>query len=365
MSTTVNQGNTSDTYVSQAKRSGVQSAVKVNHRMLIDKILARYSSDFVVCRELIQNADDARATSFSFEFICEPTGSRRETLHNSNITEIRAVNNGAVFEETDWIRVASIAEGNTNIESVGQFGVGFFSVFSFAEEPIIVSGKQFMVFTWQNDDSLTTYRCALPAAQHSHLTSIILKVRSKYILNTEKTFAERETELYSQSVTNDKTVATGKAGVIPTIVLSQIKAYFTKGKYNLIYSNHPILCEISSIFLYIVLSFTSNINEVSIKINGSTIFQVNKKKQQIVSLNSATSTFEINSISNMLRLDTFEQTEQTFSIANGPSITMIHINVEATVHIDEEFHSQIRRILKKDFPPTIRIQLLHAPNNVS
>jgi hypothetical protein len=44
---------------------------------------------------------------------------------------------------------------------------------------------------------------------------------------------------------------------------------------------------------------------------------------------------------------------------------MIHINVEATVHIDEEFHSQIRRILKKDFPPTIRIQLLHAPNNVS
>ena len=50
-------------------------------------------------------------------------------FHNKTITEIRAINNGLVFNETDWKRVAAIAEGNTNVESVGQFGVGFFFCF--------------------------------------------------------------------------------------------------------------------------------------------------------------------------------------------------------------------------------------------
>ncbi|CAF3988385.1 unnamed protein product [Rotaria sp. Silwood1] len=219
----------SNNLLSRAKLHGSEFVVKVNHRMLIEKILARYSSDFVVCRELIQNADDAKATSFCFELSCESNGSRRGTLHNSIVTEIRAVNNGAIFSETDWERVASIAEGNTNIESVGQFGVGFFSVFSFSEEPIIKSGKQYMAFTWRND-SLTTYRCELPSAEHSNLTSINLKMRSKYVLNTEKTLTDRDNELYSQSATNEKKTSATKIGAIPTINLSQMKAYFTKGK---------------------------------------------------------------------------------------------------------------------------------------
>ena len=215
--------------LSQAKRSGSESAVTVNHRMLIDKILARYSSDFVVCRELIQNADDAEATSFCFELSCESNGSKTRTLHNSTITEIRAVNNGKIFTDTDWQRVASIAEGNTNIESVGQFGVGFFSAFSFSEEPIIVSGKQYMVFTWRND-TLTTYRCELEKAQQSNLTSIILKVRSNYVLNTESALTERENKFVPQSATANNTTVTTISEIIPTIHLSQIKAYFTKGK---------------------------------------------------------------------------------------------------------------------------------------
>lgn len=37
-------------------------------RDLIDKMLARYSSDHVVLRELLQNADDARATDVEFRF---------------------------------------------------------------------------------------------------------------------------------------------------------------------------------------------------------------------------------------------------------------------------------------------------------
>ena len=66
----------------------------------------------------------------------------------------------------------------------------------------------------------------------------------------------------------------------------------------------------------------------------------------------------------MLRLDTFIQTEQTFSIDHGPSITLNHISVDATLIIDENYHNHIRRILKKSLPPNVQIQLLYAPNNV-
>jgi len=120
----------SDALRSKALQVGFESRVEVNQRMLIDKMLARYSSDFVVCRELIQNSDDAQATSFHFEITCNASSSTSEiNFHNSTISEIRTINNGLIFNEIDWKRVAAIAEGNTNVDSVGQFGVGFFSVF--------------------------------------------------------------------------------------------------------------------------------------------------------------------------------------------------------------------------------------------
>ena len=50
-------------------KSGHRGAVEVNQRDLIDKMLARYSSDFVVGRELLQNAADARATQVSLTLL--------------------------------------------------------------------------------------------------------------------------------------------------------------------------------------------------------------------------------------------------------------------------------------------------------
>lgn len=46
----------------RALASGYEEAVEVNQRGLIEKILARYSGDYTVFRELLQNADDAQAS---------------------------------------------------------------------------------------------------------------------------------------------------------------------------------------------------------------------------------------------------------------------------------------------------------------
>jgi hypothetical protein len=340
----LHQSASSDALRLKALQSGFESRVEVNQRMLIDKMLARYSSDFVVCRELIQNSDDAQATSFHFEITCDgELSSTEKDFHNKTITEIRTINNGLVFNETDWKRIAAIAEGNTNVESVGQFGVGFFSVFSFSEEPIITSGNEYMAFVWRDDNSLTTYRHKLPIEQQSKLTSVILKMRTKYILHTETNLefdSPIDNNVKSPNKKKQKKSITTTNEIIPTINLAQLKAYFTK-----------------------VLSFTKYINELVIKINQKIIFKVTKTKKSIPSSKS-NSQFKKNSIHNMLRLDSFLQTEQIFSIDHGPSITLNHISVDATLIIDETYHNHIRRILKKSLPPTVQIQLLYAPSQI-
>lgn len=101
-----------------------------------------------------------------------------------------------------------------------------------------------------------------------------------------------------------------------------------------------------------------------IKVNQNTVFKVTKTKKPIAQRKS-NSQFKKNSIHNMLHLDSFVQTEQSFSIEHGPSITLNHISVDGTLIIDENYHNHIRRILKKSLPPNIQIQLLCVPNHVN
>ncbi len=54
--------------VSHAVKHGTQGFVEVNQKDLVDKMLARYSSDFVVLRELLQNASDAQASEVGSNF---------------------------------------------------------------------------------------------------------------------------------------------------------------------------------------------------------------------------------------------------------------------------------------------------------
>jgi hypothetical protein len=69
--------------VRAAFASGREEAVEVNQRGLIEKILARYSGEYTVFRELLQNADDAQA-SVRYFLPCQ-SGKEPKTL----IVELR------------------------------------------------------------------------------------------------------------------------------------------------------------------------------------------------------------------------------------------------------------------------------------
>uniref|UniRef100_U9T5E2 Sacsin/Nov domain-containing protein n=1 Tax=Rhizophagus irregularis (strain DAOM 181602 / DAOM 197198 / MUCL 43194) TaxID=747089 RepID=U9T5E2_RHIID len=100
--------------------------VEINQRCLIDKILARYSSEFVIYRELMQNSDDAKSSSIQIIF---------ETKNNV-VTRILFKNNGIYFRPEDWNRLKKIAEGNPDEQKIGAFGVGFYSLFSVCDNPL-------------------------------------------------------------------------------------------------------------------------------------------------------------------------------------------------------------------------------------
>lgn len=146
---------------SQTLSDGQDSEVTVNTRALIDKVLARYSSEHTTLRELIQNASDAGADTVVVKFETEPPSSvpvpqganksalLRHTIQHHTLKRLTVSNNGQPFTTADWSRLKSIADGNPDETKIGAFGVGFYSVFSDCDEPFVVSGEKTMAFYWK------------------------------------------------------------------------------------------------------------------------------------------------------------------------------------------------------------------------
>ncbi|TFK17229.1 hypothetical protein FA15DRAFT_711025 [Coprinopsis marcescibilis] len=146
-----------------------EERVEVNQRALIDKVLARYSGEFTVFRELLQNSDDARAKAVQIHFLTQLE--EKSTDLDADLKDLKKIiisrwkfqNNGEVFREEGWARLKKIAEGNPDEGKIGAFGVGFYSVFSVTEEPIVTSGGSCMKFFWKdNKDQLCVVRGSFP-----------------------------------------------------------------------------------------------------------------------------------------------------------------------------------------------------------
>ncbi|EPB82838.1 hypothetical protein HMPREF1544_10405 [Mucor circinelloides 1006PhL] len=155
---------------------GVEEKVEVNQRHLIDKILARYSAEYVLYRELMQNADDASSTSISIHFhSTSPDHSKPPNLL-AKCDKIIFKNNGMAFRPEDWQRLKRIAEGNPDEQKIGAFGVGFYSLFSVCENPFVFSGSQCMAFYFKGDQ-LFAKRADVPEKDIDPWTSFLMDLR--------------------------------------------------------------------------------------------------------------------------------------------------------------------------------------------
>ncbi|KAM5480898.1 hypothetical protein MaudMau93_007335 [Microsporum audouinii] len=166
-----------------------EEAVTVNTRALIDKVLARYSGEWTVLRELIQNASDATATKVVIKLETTPStivpaptatdgnSAIRHVISHHTIKRLTLRNNGTPFSANDWARLKRIAEGNPDETKIGAFGVGFYSVFSDCEEPFVSSGKEAIAFYWK-ENALFTRRLKLDERDCSPDTVFVLDYRN-------------------------------------------------------------------------------------------------------------------------------------------------------------------------------------------
>ncbi|KAF2797292.1 hypothetical protein K505DRAFT_372597 [Melanomma pulvis-pyrius CBS 109.77] len=172
----------------QTMADGQDSEVTVNTRALIDKVLARYSSEHTTLRELIQNASDAGASTVVIRFDTDPSLNvpapqssdksllLKHTIQHHTLKRLIVSNNGQPFTHADWSRLKSIADGNPDETKIGAFGVGFYSVFSDCDEPFVVSGDKTMAFYWKGN-TLSTKVSSVPDGHHSSDTTFSLDYR--------------------------------------------------------------------------------------------------------------------------------------------------------------------------------------------
>ncbi|EGE83651.1 HATPase_c domain-containing protein [Blastomyces dermatitidis ATCC 18188] len=166
-----------------------EEAVTVNTRALIDKVLARYSGEWTVLRELLQNAADACASNVTIKFETlpstsvpaptepDPSASLKHVISHHTLKRLILTNNGTPFSPNDWARLKRIAEGNPDETKIGAFGVGFYSVFSDCEEPFVSSGSEAIAFYWK-ENALFTRRLKLGEADSSPNTNFVLDYRN-------------------------------------------------------------------------------------------------------------------------------------------------------------------------------------------
>ncbi len=107
---------------------------------------------------MLQNANDAnaKAVEIHFDSAKGSGGAGGGALSSSAATSplvdrITIKNDGRPFSGKDWGRLRKIAEGNPDEQKVGFFGVGFYSLFSICEEPLVLSDGACLAFYWNGD----------------------------------------------------------------------------------------------------------------------------------------------------------------------------------------------------------------------
>ena len=172
----------------QTMADGLDSEVTVNTRALIDKVLARYSSEHTTLRELIQNAADAKADQVIIKFETDPSLTvpapqgadnpvlLKHVIQNHTLKRLVVSNNGQPFTPADWSRLKSIADGNPDETKIGAFGVGFYSVFADCDEPFVISGDRTMAFYWKGN-TLSTKVAPVPTEHTTRDTIFMLEYR--------------------------------------------------------------------------------------------------------------------------------------------------------------------------------------------
>ena len=136
-----------------SKRIGLKYFKMGPHQLVTGRLkeaIEEYGGDVDVFKELIQNADDARATQVKFiiDWRQHPCGTLLEPeMKHWQGPALLAYNN-AMFTDQDFENICELAGGSKKSDptKIGRFGIGFCSIYHLTDVPSFISNNHFIVF---------------------------------------------------------------------------------------------------------------------------------------------------------------------------------------------------------------------------
>ncbi|XP_048259571.1 sacsin-like [Haliotis rufescens] len=118
----------------------------------LNGILRGYTDGFSVPKEIIQNAEDAKATKVMFLYDERHNSSARTSLMNKGMESLQGPAlwsyNDAQFTEDDFLNIQDLggATKEDDATKLGRFGLGFNSVYNLTDVPSFISGNTVVIF---------------------------------------------------------------------------------------------------------------------------------------------------------------------------------------------------------------------------
>ena len=139
--------------IAPSKKIGLKYSKKGPHQLVTGRLkeaIEQYGGDVDVFKELIQNADDARATEVKFiiDWRQHPCGTLLEAeMKHWQGPALLAYNN-AVFTNDDFDNICELAGASKKSDptKIGRFGIGFCSIYHLTDVPSFISDNYFTVF---------------------------------------------------------------------------------------------------------------------------------------------------------------------------------------------------------------------------
>ena len=360
-------------------------------------VLARYATQNAVYRELLQNSNDAGAKQAEIRFTTTAANvsdsssssskaaaagiSVRQSTSSSDspdtnackrplVTKVLYRNDGMPFRKEDWARLSKIAEGNPDPSKVGAFGVGAYTMFSVAEQPMVISSDLMLMFVWKGD-ALWTKVGPIPSDLQQSLDAIDAKGEDPSTKWT--TFVLDSRDLYpvpsltslgqflASSLTFTRALRTIRVFVDDKLEMTLTKQIVRPPREIEVKSTQPSLMNWSRSSGSRMLTTSTN----GIFTLGSNSSRSNKSiAANALSLASSRSSTTTNNDRNCGDGEggIMESiTRLTVNVAGvSSSVDARYISASVTTKVSKDMAKRMERVTKKSVPPELRVEVFLA-----
>ena len=249
-----------DKYISQAELHfrGVPFGQYEELTQRIQNILREYPFDITVLKELLQNADDAKAKKMCI--ILDKRTHGKESVLSENWQQLQGpallVWNDSTFTEKDLKGIQQLGLGSkrSDAESIGQYGIGFNVVYHLTDCPSFITGGDICIMDphcrfvpeatpdmpgRRFDDLGSGFWDDFPDLKSAYLRNELKGCPEEFLSGSLFRFPLRHTsELMSSSKIIDHSVSTKLEPLTADKMHSYLKRWAPKMKQALLFLNH-------------------------------------------------------------------------------------------------------------------------------